>query len=200
VPRIEQELAGPATQDAPTCWLKALLSRHDTEAQSAPAYLQQSLYYFLNHWDLPKVDNEDGDSGDSTDDDDEDVDPWAEVGDDDEYYDEDGMILDKNGEDSCKVWNDQIQHRFMGIINDIVHYFGLGVSRMAFATGAAKDEWDDIFLEYDGPLANPHIFLRAQTSSSLVKTRNISRGRLQYTQAQWSLRRSVSATFTGDVL
>jgi len=82
-------------------------------------YLNQSSYYKRSRWDLPHED-----------------------GGEDCYGDEDDM-------DGWKKFNDRVQHRFMDIFNDIIHYFGFGDARRVLATEATKDERDDIYLNYD---------------------------------------------------
>ena len=85
------------------------------------------MFYHRRHWDLPHERYEDPD-------------PWElHVPDGEEEY----------PPDDFKTWNDQINHRFTDIVNDIMHYFGFGKSRKALSTESTKDERDDIHYEYD---------------------------------------------------
>jgi len=119
-PRIEEELEGSTTKIAPTSWLASLFTRHGIEEELSSMYLNQSTYYKRNRWDLPHYnDGEDHVRGDEGD-----VDGWKKL-------------------------NDRIQHRFMDIFNDIIHYFGFGDSRRALATEGTRDERDDIYYNYN---------------------------------------------------
>jgi len=62
--------------------------------------------------------------------------------------------------DVWKKFNDRVQHRFMDIFGDIIHYFGFGDARRALATEATNDERDDIFLNYDNAWHDPEFSTR----------------------------------------
>ena len=125
-PRIEEEFDGSAAQLAPTSWLESLFTRHDIDVESSSSYLNQSTYYNCGRWDLPHYD--DG---------------------------EDQNRDDKGEVDKLKKLNDRMQHRFMDIFNDVIHYFGFGAMRRALATEATKDERDDIRFNYDNHYRDP---------------------------------------------
>ena len=124
-PRIENELERSTTKLAPTGWLAGLFTQHDIDEELSSTYLNQSCYYKRDRWDLPHED--DGE---------------------DRYSDEGDM-------DGWKKLNDRVQHRFMDIFNDIIHYFGFGDARRALATEATSDERQDIHLNYDKSHRDP---------------------------------------------
>lgn len=89
---------------------------------------------------------------------------------------EDHYNFDKGEIDVWKKFNDRVQHRFMDIFNDIIHYFGFGDTRRALATEGTKDESDDIDLDYNDPWhapdysTRPDLIILGQDSKQLPRS------------------------------
>jgi len=143
---IGTELGGSITY-APNDWLPALFSLHGIDTESANRYLDQSPYYMGGHWDIPDADDTDT-----------------------------PPVLGLNDpEDTWKYQNDRIQHRFMDIMNDIIHHFCLGDSRKVLTTESTDDEMDDVNFNYNKLRRDPKFSTRPDLAILGQDTRYLPR-------------------------